>query len=206
MTDEVEGFLKDFFEVNGFLVGRAVMDALPPKGGRMCPCLRVRNLRDSGRLGGGVDNPSFQRFSGDVARMASAVVAVAGFELVVGGKTVNANDRKYVQAFMKSLSAKPGFVFPWEIDGAGEPASAKAEEHLLVIPMLPSAEPSRGDVIDALSRRGVTGVFTMRTILDHLIQRVEQIPPEQLSAGLRILSLLRQMDLVKGSQLDLFGG
>ncbi len=75
---------------------------------------------------------------------------------------------------------------------------------LLVVPALPATESLRQQSIDLLKSRGVDGVILFRTILLDLIANTETNRNYQKSDLLQIIRLLKNYDLIKEPQLELF--
>lgn len=76
---------------------------------------------------------------------------------------------------------------------------------LLVIPGLPATEASRQQSIELLKAKGVDGVLSFRTILLDLIANIHTNRNYQKSDLLQTLRILKNYDLIKEPQLELFG-
>jgi len=90
----------------------------------------------------------------------------------------------------------------WASLPEGEAAPATK---ILVLPGLPSQEPARAESIRLLKEAGVDHVISIRTIVENLVQHAET-PTSRESPTLALLRLLRVYDMVRTTQLELFGG
>jgi len=75
---------------------------------------------------------------------------------------------------------------------------------ILVLPGLPTNEPHRSESVKLLRERGVDGVISFRSMLLDIIQKVEVNRNYSKSEFLQILRILKNYDLVKDRQMDLF--
>ncbi|MCC6414697.1 MAG: hypothetical protein IT582_02155, partial [Opitutaceae bacterium] len=75
---------------------------------------------------------------------------------------------------------------------------------ILVLPGLPTAEPFRSQSIAVLKERGVDGIISFRTMLLDLIEKVEINRSYRKSDTLQVIRILKNYDLIKDAQLDMF--
>jgi len=76
---------------------------------------------------------------------------------------------------------------------------------ILCLPQLPSSRPLKKKALDVLKARGVDGVLSFRTMLLELIDYVDKRKNYEKSDVLQMIRILKSYDLLKGSQLELFG-
>ena len=93
-------------------------------------------------------------------------------------------------------------------DGAF-PSLGRIEEQedltkILVTPGLPTQEPYRSQSVELLKERGVDGIISFRSMLIDLIDRVEVNLNYRKSDTLQMLRLLKNYELLKNPQMDLF--
>ena len=199
MLEEVESLAVDYFELNGFLVRRG-LGAGTGKPEAIYPSLIVRNLKEEV-----IEDHlllSFQWFSSDIIHTRKAVVAIIGEELLTLGNRGIRQDKRMVKVLKKQVSSKQSLLFPWELDEAKE--DLYAHRRLVLLPLLPSEEPHRTEFCDQLSKKGVEGVITLRTLLDNMIQQLDNLEESGMTQRLKTLRILKQMELLKIPQLDLF--
>jgi hypothetical protein len=75
---------------------------------------------------------------------------------------------------------------------------------ILVVPALPQAAGARDESIALLRSKGVDAVIPFRTMLTELINETEVNRNYQKSDLLQIIRILKNYDLLKGPQLELF--
>ena len=75
---------------------------------------------------------------------------------------------------------------------------------MLVLPGLPTAEPFRSQSIALLKERGVDAIISFRAMLLDLLDKVEINRNYGKSDALQMIRLLKNYDLVKDPQLDMF--
>jgi hypothetical protein len=75
---------------------------------------------------------------------------------------------------------------------------------ILVLPSLPTTEPQRTESIRQLKLKGVDGMISMRTMLIDILQKMDSHRNYLKSDTLQLLRMLRNYDLLKDPQLDLF--
>lgn len=84
----------------------------------------------------------------------------------------------------------------------GTPNVAK----ILCLPQLPASEKLRQDVLTGLKEKGVDGVLLFRTILRDLVGSVDINKNYEKSDLLQIIRLMKNYDLIKTPQMELFAG
>lgn len=199
MLEEVESLAVNYFELNGFLVRRGFSAGLGTAGTAF-PSLIVRNLKEEELEE--TFTFGFQWFSSDILKTRRAVVAIVGADLFDLGNRAIKQDKRLFQALKKRVDSKQAFEFPWDsIEAQGE---LNGHRKLVLLPVLPKTEPYRNDFCDILSKKGADGVITFRTLLDNMIQQLDHLEDSQLSSHMRMLRVLKQMDLLKIPQMDLF--
>jgi hypothetical protein len=75
---------------------------------------------------------------------------------------------------------------------------------LLVVPALPQASKARDESIALLRSKGIDGVIPFRTMLADLVSETEANRNYQKSDVLQIIRILKNYDLLKGPQMELF--
>lgn len=75
---------------------------------------------------------------------------------------------------------------------------------IIVAPGLPTQEPYRSQSVEMLKEKGVDGIISFRTMLQELISRIEVNRNYRKSDTLQIIRILKNYDLIKDPQMDLF--
>lgn len=75
---------------------------------------------------------------------------------------------------------------------------------ILCLPQLPVSEKLRLETLDLLKQKGIDGVLSFRTMLLELLEGVDTNKNYEKSDLLQILRILKNYDLLKAPQLELF--
>lgn len=217
-----ENIVREYFEVHGFLVRqlRKYQVSARKKLAEEEIDLMVYNPTwvHSGRA------PNFLLFSNELPYVHRAVVVVKGWHTMQRFtptmlrssseifKFLEANVLKTVADHFADAAAEltPGAApeAPAETNApAAQPQAPAAHADLLkilVLPGLPTSEPHRTECIHLLRERGVDAIISFRSMLLDLLQKVEVNRNYQKSEVLQILRILKNYDLVKDPQMDLF--
>jgi len=187
-----QGLAREYFEMHGFLVRQHRKYAVA-----------AREKTADEEIDLIVFNPdavpesrlvNFELTSEDVRSVRRAIVAVKGWHTDVFSPALlkNPDTLRFVE---KDTLKEAERV----IGGAGPLLK------LLVIPGLPATQSLKQESIEVLKSRGVDGVLSFRTILLDLIAHIETNKNYQKSDLLQVLRLLKNYDLIKEPQLELFG-
>ncbi len=77
---------------------------------------------------------------------------------------------------------------------------------ILCFPQLPASEKLRTDTLKLLKQKGVDGILLFRTLLQELVTRVDINKNYGKSDLLQMLRIMKNYDLIKTPQMELFGG
>ena len=129
----------------------------------------------------------------ELAQVSSAIIAIRGW-----------HSEKFTAAILASLPdmyrfAEPEVVRLAEAD-LGQPNPAK----ILCLADLPADPDQRAQALAFLRTRGIDGVILYRPMLLELIERIDVKRNYEKSDLLQILRILKNYDLLKSGQLELF--
>jgi len=193
-----EGIVREYFEQNGFLV-------------RQLRKYQVTARRKTGdeEIDLMVFNPGWQRgarkpdfflFSSELPYVHQAIIVVKGWHTGV-----------FTPAMLKSSPEIFGFLEEKVLKNVTRffpavPADDEAGEFtkILVLPSLPTAEPFRSQSVELLKARGVDAIISFRAMLLDLVDKVEVNQNYSKSDTLQVMRLLKNYDLLKDTQLDMF--
>jgi hypothetical protein len=192
-----DSLVREFFEVNGFFVRQSPQ---PPVTGK-----RKRSETESAVFFHNAQpaaprERAFQLFGADLVSLTAGVAVVRDWhgQKAVTPTTIRRGD--FLDFIRKEACAAAKEA--WASLPADEAAPATK---ILVLPGLPSQEPARSESIRLLKEAGVDHVISLRTIVENLVQHAEA-PSSRESPTLALLRLLRVYDMVRTTQLELFGG
>ena len=194
-----ENIVREYFELNGFLVRQLRKYQV-----------QARKKRSDEEIDLLVYNPDpeqpgptrgFQLFSGDIKSIHRALVVVKGWHTSSFTPRMLKQSNKIFDFLKKDVldAVEKYFAEDEDLSGKVDPVS-----RILVLPGLPSTEPHREESIQLLRENGIDFIITFRTILENLLQGIEANYSYQKSEALHLLRLLKIYDMVKAPQLELF--
>ncbi len=198
-----ENLVREYFELNGFLVRQLNKHQV-----------HSRRKRDEEEIDLLVQNPTwkpseqkpaFQLFASDLPLIRRAIVAVMGWHtsrltpsMLKSGSKIHDFLRKEV------FDAANEFFSGYEdFPGEGE-AGREGVMRVLVLPSLPQSDLLRSESIKLLQEHGVDAILTFSSILENLLHKVETNLSYQKSDLLQMIRLLKIYDMVKSPQGELF--
>ncbi len=192
-----DSLVREFFEVNGFYVRRAQKAAVAGKRKRAEPETETHFRNPRPPLPG---ERGFQLFGSDLVGLTEGVAIVRDWH---GLKAVTPTAIR--RGDFLDFIREDACAVAKEAWGGGPADGAPPATRILVLPGLPSQEPARSESIRLLREAGVDHVISIRTVVENLVQHAEaQAGPE--TPTLALLRLLRAYDMVRTTQLELFGG
>ena len=193
-----EGIVREYFEQSGFLV-------------RQARKYQVQARRKTGEeeVDLVVYNPAWQRgsrrpdfflFASELAFVQKAVVAVKGWHTgVFTPATLKSSPEIFRFLEEKVLKEATNFFPPDPADDAGG-----ALTKILVLPSLPTAEPFRSQSVELLKAHGVDAIISFRSMLLDILDKIEINQNYSKSDTLQVMRILKNYDLLKDTQLDMF--
>ena len=193
-----EGIVREYFEQSGFLVRQARKYQVQArrKTGEEEVDLVVYNpawRRGSRR-------PDFFLFANELAFVQKAIVAVKGWHTgVFTPATLKSSPEIFRFLEEKVLKEATNFFPPDPADEAGG-----ALTKILVLPSLPTAEPFRSQSVELLKAHGVDAIISFRSMLLDILDKIEINQNYSKSDTLQVMRILKNYDLLKDTQLDMF--
>ncbi len=194
-----ENIVREYFELNGFLVRQLRKYQV-----------QARKKRADEEVDLLVYNPApeepsasrgFQLFSGDIQSVHRALVVVKGWHTSSFTPKMLKQSSTIFDFLKKDVldAVEKYFADDADLIGKVDPVT-----RILVLPGLPSTNPHREESIKLLKENGIDFIITFRTILENLLQGIETNHSYQKSEALHILRLFKIYDMVKAPQLELF--
>lgn len=194
-----ENIVREYFELNGFLVRQLRKYQV-----------QARKKRADEEIDLLVYNPApeeaapargFQLFSGDIRSIHRALVVVKGWHTSSFTPRMLRQSNKIFDFLKKDVldAVDQYFAEDRDLIGKVDPVS-----RILVLPGLPATEPHREESIALLKEHGINFIVTFRTILENLLQGIEANYSYQKSEALHLLRLLKIYDMIRAPQMELF--
>ena len=185
-----ETIVREYFELHGFLVRQQRKYVTPARREDEEADFYVVNPRP--REGAGP--LPFILTAAELPRLRHAVVVVKGW---------------HTETFSPAVLAHAPEIFRFVEPGMFKRASEVFEDghalaRVLVVPALPQAEAARQQSIELLRAKGIDAVIPFRTILSDLIAETETNRNYQKSDLLQVIRVLKNYDLFREPQLELF--
>lgn len=130
----------------------------------------------------------------DLRSVSRAVIGVRGWH----------TERFYVSTFEQTPEILR-FAESDSVKVAAKLLGSDAMARVLCLPKLPASGELKEKTIHVLRERGIDGVISFRTMLMELVSRVETKKNYEKSDLLQVIRLLKNYDLLKDPQLELFG-
>lgn len=195
-----EEIAREYFEQNGFLVRQVRKYAVQSR----------RKSSDEELIDLLVFNPAYERserkpdffiFTSELPRIHRAMLSVKGWHTNVFTPATLRSSPEIFRFLEKNVEREADRQMPVL---AEEPGAGDDLLKILVVPGLPTQEPYRSQSVTMLKERGVDGIISFRTMLLELINRIEVNRNYRKSDTLQLIRLLKNYDLLRDPQLDLF--
>jgi hypothetical protein len=193
-----EGIVREYFEQNGFLVRQ--MRKYQVQARRKTSDEEIDLLVYNPAWRRGAKKPDFFLFSSELQFIHRAVVAVKPWHTDVFSPGMLKSSPEIFRFLEENVLKEATRFFPAE---SQEEDGADLTK-ILVLPGLPTAEPFRSQSVEVLKDRGVDGIISFRSMLLDLIDKVEVNRSYRKSDTLQVIRILKNYDLLKDGQLDMF--
>ncbi|MCF7688099.1 MAG: hypothetical protein K9M98_05385 [Cephaloticoccus sp.] len=193
-----EGIVREYFEQNGFLVRQ--MRKYQVQARRKTSEEEIDLLVYNPAWRKGTKKPDFFLFSSELQFINRAVVAVKPWHTDVFSPGMLKSSPEIFRFLEENVLKEAKRFFPAE---AKEDTGADLSK-ILVLPGLPTAEPFRSQSVEVLKEHGVDGIISFRSMLLDLIEKVEVNRSYRKSDTLQVIRILKNYDLLKDAQLDMF--
>jgi len=198
-----ENLVREYFELNGFLVRQ--LNKYQVHSRRKRDVEEIDLLVQNPAWKPSEQKPGFQLFANDLPLIRRAIVAVMGWHtsrltpsMLRSGSKIHDFLRKEV------IEAANEFFSGFEDESVESEAGKEGLMRVLVLPHLPANDPLRSESIRQLQEHGVDAILTFPSILENLLHKVETNLSYQKSDVLQMIRLLKIYDMVKSPQGELF--
>lgn len=198
-----ENLVREYFELNGFLVRQLRKFQEQPRKKRADGDVELVVFNPHARADGGL--AGFQLFSADMARIHRAIIVVKAWHSSRFTPAMLKSSSRAFDFLKKDVLSQAEALFSYEGEAfeTGAPDDG-AFTRILVLPGLPTSDPQRSESIELLKEIGVDGIITFSTILENLFRNVEVNHSYQKSDLLQLMRILKIYDMVREPQMNLF--
>lgn len=193
MSSVSEWIVREYFEMLGYMVSQPCkyhVGGRPKRPGEEIDLLVVNPSISAQRI-----PDTILWTSNDLNGIARAAVAVCGWH----------TERIYT-AMLDQMPEILGFVGTESLALAARKAGTTNIAKIICLPRLPASKKLMQQILLMLKKKGVDGVLLFRTMLLELMNRVDVNRNYEKSDLLQIIRLLKNYDLLKDPQMDLFSG
>lgn len=196
-----ETIVREYFELNGFLVRQMRKYQVQSRAKRseeeidlivINPAYR-ENSRD----------PNFMLFSSELPLISRAVVFVKGWHSQKFTPATLRGSADIFKFLEKDVYKRADELFAIDKDQLDDP---KRFKRILVLPGLPTHEPHKSESIKLLKDVGLDAIISFRSMLQDIVGKIEVNHNYSKSDFLQTLRILKNYDMVKSPQMDLFKG
>lgn len=197
-----EGIVREYFEQNGFLV-------------RQVRKYEVQARKKTGdeEIDLLVYNPAYQRgsrkadfflFSTELPFIHRAIIAVKPWHTGKFTPGILKSSPEIFRFLEENVVKEATRFFPAESEAELASGDGGDLTKILVLPSLPTAEPFRTQSVQMLKERGVDAIISFRAMLLDIIDKIETNRNYGKSDTLQVMRILKNYDLLKEAQLEMF--
>jgi len=193
MASVSEWIAREYFEMLGFMV---IQPCKYSVGGRQKKIEEETDLIILNPLTAEhVLPPSLLWTAADLKKIARAVVGVCGW-----------HTERFYPAMLESLPDIVRFAGDESVKMAARRLGHDQIVKILCLPQLPVAQKLKDETLRILKSKGIDGILEFRTMLVEIIKGVDKNRNYEKSDVLQIIRILKNYDLFKEDQLELFSG
>ena len=193
-----EGIVREYFEQNGFLVRQARKYQVSAR--RKTGDEEIDLVVYNPAWRRGARRPDFFLFSNELPFVHKAIVAVKGWHTGVFTPATLKSSPEIFRFLEENVLKEVTRFFPTDAADDGDGALTK----ILVLPSLPTAEPFRSQSVELLKGHGIDAIISFRAMLLDILDKIEINQNYSKSDTLQVMRILKNYDLLKDAQLDMF--
>ena len=192
-----EEIVREYFEQNGFFVRQVRKYQVTARKKTDDEEIDLLIVNPGWKKGAG--KPDFFLFGTELPKVHRAVVSVKAWHTERFSPNTLRSNPDIFRFVQEEVIKEVERYFPSENED-----EAKDLLKILVLPGLPSADPFKSESARMLQDKGVDAILSFRSLLIDLVDKVEVNKSYRKSDTLQVLRLLKNYDLLKDPQLDLF--
>lgn len=196
-----ETIVREYFEMNGFLVRQLRKYQVQSRAKTSAEEIDLLVFNPTWRKA--EHSPSFLLFSNELHLVRRAVVSIKAW-----------HSSRFTPGTLRGSADIFRFLEKDVVKKAEELFNITEEQEekmgtflkILVLPGLPTHEPHKTESVALLKKAGVDAIISFRAILQDLVAKLEVNHNYQKSDLLQIMRILKNYDMVKPPQMELFKG
>lgn len=192
-----EDIVREYFEQNGFFVRQVRKYQVTAR--KKTDDEEIDLLVVNPGWQKGLGKPDFFLFGTELPKIHRAVVAVKAWHTDRFTPNTLKSNPDIFRFVQDEVIKEVERYFPGEGDEDG-----KDLLKILVLPGLPTADPFKSESVKLLQEKGVDAILSFRSLLMDLIDKIEVNKSYRKSDTLQVMRILKNYDLLKDPQLDLF--
>ena len=193
-----EDLVREYFEQNGFFVRQVRKYQVTARKKNDDEEIDLLIFNPGWKKGLGT--PDFFLFGTELPKVHRAVVSVKAWHTERFTPNTLKSNPDIFRFVQDEVIKEVERYFPVD----GETGNSKDLLKILVLPGLPTADPFKSESVRLLQEKGVDAILSFRSLLGDLISKVEINKSYRKSDTLQMMRILKNYDLLKDPQLDLF--
>lgn len=193
-----EDLVREYFEQNGFFVRQVRKYQVTAR--KKTDDEEIDLLIFNPGWKKGLGTPDFFLFGTELPKIHRAVVSVKAWHTERFTPNTLKSNPDIFRFVQEEVIKEVERYFPVD----GDTGTTKDLLKILVLPGLPTADPFKSESVRLLQEKGVDAILSFRSLLSDLISKVEVNKSYRKSDTLQVMRLLKNYDLLKDPQLDLF--
>lgn len=199
-----EGIVREYFEQNGFLVRQVRKYEVQAR--KKTGDEEIDLLVYNPGYQRGARKPDFFLFSSELGFIHRAIIAVKPWHTGRFTPGILKSSPEIFRFLEENVVKEATRFFPSASEAEINAGGGGGDEltKILVLPSLPTAEPFRTQSVQMLKERGVDAIISFRAMLLDIIDKIETNRNYGKSDTLQVMRILKNYDLLKEAQLEMF--
>lgn len=199
-----EGIVREYFEQNGFLVRQVRKYEVQAR--KKTGDEEIDLLVYNPGYQRGARKPDFFLFSSELGFIHRAIIAVKPWHTGRFTPGILKSSPEIFRFLEENVVKEATRFFPSASEAEINAVGGGGDEltKILVLPSLPTAEPFRTQSVQMLKERGVDAIISFRAMLLDIIDKIETNRNYGKSDTLQVMRILKNYDLLKEAQLEMF--
>jgi len=198
-----EAIVREYFELNGFLVRQVRKYQVHSRAKRAEEEIDLiiynPTFQNPDR------SPNFMLFSNDLKYIQRGIVSIKAWHSHTFTPSTLKGSADIVKFLEKDVVKRAEELFNLP-EKQVEPLSVQQLTKILVLPGIPTHEPHKSESTKLLQEAGVDAIISFRAMLQDIIDKLERSHNYSKSEILQLLRIMKNYDMIKAPQMELFKG